>query len=80
MLGKAVNDMLADNDSYLSASQKDKMLRDLMKAQNELHNLLEEDRAFKLINTDKNLQSYNIDFHFGITRVHGEELFNRLYY
>ena len=51
-----------------------------MRAQEDLQKLLEEDQAFKLINMDKDMQGYNIDFHFGITRVHGEELFNRLYY
>jgi len=80
MLGKEVNDILAEHGAHLAESQKDKMLRDLMKAQDELQTLLEEDQAFKMINIDKDLQAYNIDFHFGITRVHGEELFNRLYH
>ena len=46
----------------------------------ELRDLLEKASAFDMINDNKELLIYNIDFHCGLRKGDAEEMFNRMYF
>lgn len=73
-------EQMTEEERVSQSEQLHEMIMEMEKLRKELRDLLASQTAFDMMNKDKEVLSYQIDFHGGLRKIDAEEVFNEQYY